>query len=52
LIKAWYPNANVDELVITFFNKNPMDIVVVGPKGGEYKIALDDRSGLRKDFLR
>lgn len=28
-----------------------MDIVVLSPKGGETKIALDDRSGLQKDFL-
>ena len=28
-----------------------MDIVSVGPEGGEVKIALDDGSGLRKDFL-
>ena len=28
-----------------------MDVVVLGPKGGETKIALDDGSGFRKDFL-
>ena len=28
-----------------------MDIVVVGPKGGETKIVLNDGSGLQKSFL-
>ena len=28
-----------------------MDIVVLGPKGGETKIVLNDGSGLQKDFL-
>jgi len=51
LIKARYPNAKIDKLVITFSNKTTMDVVVLGPKGGETKIALDDGSGFRKDFL-
>ena len=40
LIKADYPDAKVDGLVITFSRKNPMDIVVLGPKGGETKVVL------------
>ena len=28
-----------------------MDIVVLGPKGGETKIVLNDGSGLQKSFL-
>ena len=50
-IKARYPNANVHKLVIKFSTKKPMDIVVLGPRGGEKKIVLDEDSGLRKDFL-
>ena len=41
LIKARYPNANVDKLVIRYSTKKTMDIVVLGPKGGETKIVLD-----------
>ena len=51
LIKAQYPNANLKSLVIRFSTKKPMDIVVVGPKGGETKIVLNDGSGLQKSFL-
>ena len=50
-IKTKYPNADLSKLEITFSRKNPMDIVVLGPKGGETKIVLDDGSGLRKSFL-
>ena len=51
LIKANYPNAKVDSLVIAFSKKNPMDIVILGPKGGETKVVLNDGSGLQKSFL-
>ena len=51
LIKADYPNAKVDSLVIAFSKKSPMDIVVLGPKGGETKIVLNDGSGLQQSFL-
>ena len=51
LIKANYPNSKVDSLVIRFSKKNPMDIVVLGPKGGETKIVLNDGSGLQQSFL-
>ena len=51
LIKARYPNAKVDSLVIAFSKKKPMDIVLLGPKGDETKIVLDDGSGLQKNFL-
>jgi len=48
LIKKRFPNAKVDKLVIRFSKNN---IVVVGPRGGETKIALDDGKGFRKEFL-
>ena len=51
LIKSDYPNAKVDSLVIAFSKKKPMDIVVLGPRGGEKKIVLNDGSGLQKSFL-
>ena len=51
LIKASYPNAKVDSLVIAFSKKNPMNIVILGPKGGETKVVLNDGSGLQKSFL-
>ena len=51
LIKAEYPNAKVDSLVIAFSKKKPMDIVILGPKGGETKVVLNDGSGLQKSFL-
>ena len=50
-IKVLYPNADLSKLVIVFSNKKPMDIVVLGPKGGETKIVLDGGSGLQKSFL-
>ena len=51
LIKARYPNANVDMLVIDYSRKNPMDLVVKGPRGGETKIVLADGSDLQKSFI-
>ena len=51
LIKANYPNAKVDDMVIRFSKKRPMDIVLLGPRGGETKIVLDNGSGLQKSFL-
>ena len=51
LIKSEYPNANFKNLPIAFSTKNPMDIVALGPKGGETKIVLNDGSGLQKSFL-
>ena len=51
VIKKRFPNANVDRLVISYSTKNPMDIVVLGPKGGETKIVLADGSDLQKSFL-
>ena len=49
-IKARYPNAKFDDLVIKFSSKKNMDIVVLGKRGGETKIVLDDVSGLQKSF--
>ena len=53
LIKARYPNAKFDKMVISFSKKKqrPMDIVILGPKGGETKVVLDDGSGLQSKFL-
>ena len=51
LIKSDYPNAKVDSLVIPFSKKRPMDIVVLGPRGGETKVVLNDGSGLQQSFL-
>ena len=51
LIKDEYPKADVDKLMIRFSQKNPMDIVVLGPKLGETKIVKNDGSGLQKSFL-
>ena len=50
-IKIRYPNAKLDNLIIRFSTRNLNQIVVVGPKGGETKILLDDGSGLLKTFL-
>ena len=51
--KKRYPKVDFSKIIIRFTRKgkNFMGIVSVGPKGGETKIALDDGSGLRKDFL-
>ena len=51
LIKSRYPNANVDKLVISYSKKNPMDLVVRGPRGGETKIVLADGSDLQQSFI-
>ena len=51
LIKSRYPNTNVDGLVIRYSSKKPVDIVVLGPRGGETKIVLDDGSALHKGFI-
>ena len=51
LIKDEYPKAKVENLVISFSKKKPMDIVVLGPKGGETKIFKNDGSGLQQSFL-
>ena len=40
LIKAGYPNAKFDGMVLAFSKKRPMDIVLLGPKGGETKVVL------------
>ena len=50
-IKSRYPNAVLKNLVIIFSKKKTMDIVLLGPRGGETKIVLDDGSGLQKSFL-
>ena len=47
-IKSRFPNADVDGLVIRYSKKTPMDIVVLGARGGEKKIVLADGSDLQK----
>ena len=51
LILKRYPHANADALVITYSRKKPMELVVLGPKGGETKIVLADGSDLQRSFI-
>ena len=52
LISYRYPKVNFAKLgVIRYSLKNPMEIVVVGPKGGETVIFLKDGSDLQEKFL-
>ena len=50
-IKKRYPNADFKNLVIGFSVKKPMDIVLLGPRGGETKIIKDNGSDFQKSFL-
>ena len=50
-IKARYPKADLSKLVIRFSSKKPMDIVVLGKKGGETKIILENGGDFQKSFL-
>ena len=50
-IKKRYPNADLSKLVIRFSSKKPMDIVVLGKKGGETKIIKDNGRDFQKSFL-
>ena len=50
-IKKRYPNADFKKLVIGFSIKKPMDVVLLGPKGGETKIIKDNGSDFQKSFL-
>ena len=52
-IKDRYPNAQVDKMNLKFSSdpKKPLEIVVIGPRGGQTKVLLDDGSGLQKKFL-
>ena len=47
-----FPHTNVDGLVISYSKKNPMELVVVGPRGGETKIFLDNGGDFQKSFLK
>ena len=49
-IKDRYPNAQVDKMNLKFSSdpKKPLEIVVMGPRGGQTKVLLDDGSGLQK----
>ena len=50
-IKTRYHNADLSKLVIRFSSKKPMDIVVLGKRGGECKIILDNGRDFQKSFL-
>ena len=50
-IKARYPNTDFSKLVIRFSSEKPMDIVVLGKKGGKTKIIKDNGSDFQKSFL-
>ena len=50
-IKTRYHNADLSKLVIRFSSKKPMDIVVLGKKGGETKIILENGGDFQKSFL-
>ena len=50
-IRKRYPNADLSKLVIRFSSKKPMDIVVLGKRGGETKIIKDNGSDFQKSFL-
>ena len=50
-IKTRYPNADLSKLVVRFSSKKPMDIVVLGKRGGETKIIKDNGSDFQKSFL-
>ena len=50
-IKKRYPDADLSKLVIRFSSKKPMDIVVLGKKGGETKIIKDNGTDFQKSFL-
>ena len=52
MIKYKFPKVNSEKVkVLRGTGKNVRKIVVVGVKGGEYKILKDDESGLTKSFL-
>ena len=50
-IKSRYPQFNEKDLVIVFSKKNPLVLVVLGPRGGETIIFLKDGSDFQQDFL-
>ena len=50
-IQKRYPKADFSKLVIRFSSKKPMDIVVLGKKGGETTIIKDNGSDFQKSFL-
>ena len=53
-IKKRYPNADFKKLVISFSSKKekPMDIVLLGPKGGETKIIKNNGQDFQENFLK
>ena len=50
-IKKRYPKADPSKLVIRFSKEKPIDIVVLGPRGGETKIFKDNGTDFQKKFL-
>ena len=51
-IKKRYPNADFSKLVMSFSTKQPMDIVLLGPRGGETKIIKNNGSDFTQSFLK
>ena len=51
MIKSRYPNASLKNLVIGFSSKSPLELVVIGPRGGETPIFLKDGSDFHGSFL-
>ena len=53
LIKPRFPNAKVENMNLQFSTdpKQPFEIVLKGPRGGQIKVLLDDGSGFQKKFL-
>ena len=50
-IKSRYPHLNEKALVIGFSKKNPLMLVVKGPRGGETQIFLKNGSDFQQSFL-
>jgi len=50
-IKSRYPKANPRDLVIGFSSKKILELVSIGPNGGETEIFLKDGSDFQQKFL-
>ena len=50
LILKRYPHAMLNKLVLEFSKKNPMALIITGPRGGETEVLLKDGSDLQSKF--
>ena len=50
-LKSRFPNNEIEKYPITYSRKKPMELVVLGPKGGETQILLSDGSDFTSKFL-